>query len=91
MHDSLFEQPAGRGEKYPVDTNCYAPIGEDRKLLGQRLSEQSLELFQVSGGGIDVISQIQDYGKGPDSLEIQTADKTSRIKGIIKSAPFRVE
>ncbi|KAG6979696.1 hypothetical protein FocnCong_v010773 [Fusarium oxysporum f. sp. conglutinans] len=60
MYDSVFEKPPGRGEKYPVDTDCYAPMGQDRNFLDQKLSEQSLELFQISGGGIDVISQIQD-------------------------------
>ncbi|EXK78170.1 hypothetical protein FOQG_17138 [Fusarium oxysporum f. sp. raphani 54005] len=91
MYDSVFEKPPGRGEKYPVDTDCYAPMGQDRNFLDQKLSEQSLELFQISGGGIDVISQIQDRGKAPDPLETQTPDKMSRIEGIAKSASFRVD
>jgi hypothetical protein len=91
MHDSLFVQPDGRGEKYPVHTDCYAPIGEDRTFLGWKLSEQSLELFQISGGGVDVISQIQDSSKAPDLLETQIPDKMTRIEGIAKSSSFRVE
>jgi hypothetical protein len=91
MHDSLFVQPAGGGEKYPVDTDCYTPTGEDRTFLGRKLSEQSLELFQVSGGGVDVISQIQDCSKAPNLLETQTPDKMTRIEGIAMSASFRVE
>lgn len=57
------KQPADRKEWYPVGTNYYTPIGTDCRFLDQKLSEQSLELFQISGGGIDIIDRIIDNGK----------------------------
>ncbi|KAK4221299.1 hypothetical protein QBC38DRAFT_492315 [Podospora fimiseda] len=48
------------GTRYPVDTDCYAPVGEDRSLCERRLREESLKLFQIAGGGIYILCSVQD-------------------------------
>lgn len=53
-------------EAYPATADCYAPMGEDRGLCDQKLSDASLRLFQISGGGAVVLSQTshgRDLGK----------------------------
>ncbi|KAK0712749.1 hypothetical protein B0T26DRAFT_715152 [Lasiosphaeria miniovina] len=57
MYTFMFNEQTGPGDRYPVDINCYAPIGEDLSLCDRKLSEESLKLFQISGGGIDVLRQ----------------------------------
>ncbi|KAK0735968.1 hypothetical protein B0T21DRAFT_439842 [Apiosordaria backusii] len=57
MHTFMFDQRTHQGDRYPVDINCYAPIGEDLSLCDRQLSEESLKLFQISGGGTDVLRQ----------------------------------
>jgi hypothetical protein len=62
MDTFVCVEPPPLGERYPVDTDCHAPAGEDRSLCDQRLSKQSLSLFQVAGGGIDILWSTQDDG-----------------------------
>lgn len=52
-----------RGEEYPTDADCYTPTGEDCNLRDQRLREESLRLFQIAGGGVDVLRSVLDNGK----------------------------
>lgn len=40
---------------YPIDTDCYCPPGEDRKLCDERLRQESLNIFQKTGGGADIL------------------------------------
>jgi hypothetical protein len=66
MDTFVCVEPPPLGERYPVDTDCHAPAGEDRSLCDQRLSKQSLSLFQVAGGGIDILWSTQDDGRAPN-------------------------
>lgn len=60
MQNHVSEGVPSSGQRYPLDTNCFAPTGEDRDLCDQRLSEESLELFQVAGGGSDILWSARD-------------------------------
>lgn len=62
MHTSGCEDTLSHGGSYPVGVDCYTPIGEDRSLCNHRLSERSFELFQVAGGGVDILWLTQDNG-----------------------------
>ena len=62
MDSFVCVEPPSGGERYPVDIDCYAPTGEDRSLCDQMLSKESLGLFQVAGGGIDILWSAQDGG-----------------------------
>ncbi|KIN02911.1 hypothetical protein OIDMADRAFT_52734 [Oidiodendron maius Zn] len=56
----VCEELPSLGERYPIDVDCYTPAGEDRGLCDQKLSEESLTLFQLAGGGIDVLWSARD-------------------------------
>jgi hypothetical protein len=60
MRYNVSEGAPSFGQRYPLNDNCYAPTGEDRDLCDQRLSEESLELFQIAGGGSDILWSAQD-------------------------------
>ncbi|KAK4210548.1 hypothetical protein QBC37DRAFT_428626 [Rhypophila decipiens] len=57
MHTFIFDEQTYQGDRYPVGIKCYAPIGEDLSLCDQKLREESLKLFQISGGGTDILRQ----------------------------------
>jgi hypothetical protein len=63
MHPLIYEVLPSQEERYPVDADCYAPTGEDRGLCDQRLRNESLGLFQVAGGGVNLMWSIRDDGK----------------------------
>lgn len=60
MHPLIYEVLPSQEERYPVDADCYAPTGEDRGLCDQRLRNESLGLFQVAGGGVNLMWSIRD-------------------------------
>jgi hypothetical protein len=66
MYTFVYKELPSLGERYPVDTDCYAPTGEDRSLCDQRLSKESPELFQIAGGGTDVLWSARDDGRAPN-------------------------
>ncbi|KAM6513264.1 hypothetical protein FALCPG4_015710 [Fusarium falciforme] len=68
MHDFACEGRPSLGERYPMDTDCYAPTGEDRSLCNQRLIKESSELFQIAEGGVDVLRSTQDDGESQKLL-----------------------
>ncbi len=60
----VTSETTSHGENYPLDTDCYVPTGENRLLSYQRLKEESLRLFQVAGGGVDVFLRWgRDHGR----------------------------
>jgi hypothetical protein len=63
----VYEEQQSHREIYPVDIDCYAPTGEDRHLCDQKLSEDSLKLFQIAGGGINVLWSTRDDGGAPNT------------------------
>lgn len=63
MQAAALKQPVDREDRYPIGKSYYTPIGTDCRFLDKNLSEQSLELFQISSGGIDILDQIKDDGK----------------------------
>lgn len=69
MHTPLYKDTASHGDRYPLDTDCYAPTGEDRSLCNQTLSEESRELFQIADGGVNVLWSTQDNGSALDLAE----------------------
>lgn len=68
MHTSVIAGTPTQALRYPVDVECYAPIGEDRQLCHQRLVEESLSLFQIAGGGSAILRSLRDSGQ---SLHLQ--------------------
>jgi hypothetical protein len=57
-------------ETYPVDVDCYAPVGIDRSLCSKLLSEQSSYLFVGSGGGIDILWKSQQSSTSRSTLRL---------------------
>lgn len=66
MHGFANKDAPSQEMTYPLDTDCYAPTGEDRSLCDQRLRTESLRLFQSAGGGLDILVISQDDGKPPN-------------------------
>jgi len=62
MHVLDSENTPSQGGNYPVDIECYAPSGEDRDLCHQRLTEESLRLFQIADGGLNILSASRENG-----------------------------
>ncbi|KAI1128867.1 hypothetical protein F5Y10DRAFT_239752 [Nemania abortiva] len=69
--------------RYPVDIECYAPIGEDRQLCHQRLVEESLSLFQIAGGGSAILRSPRDNDSVKPSVQKSfVASDKIEVKGI---------
>lgn len=63
MDTFVQEEVSYLGERYPIDIDCFAPAGEDRSLCDQALRQASLKIFQISGGGVNVLQSTQFDGK----------------------------
>jgi hypothetical protein len=49
-------------ETYPHGVDVYTPLGKDRTVCSRDLSTASGRLFQMVGGGVDIVWQ-EDGGK----------------------------
>ncbi|KAK3356291.1 hypothetical protein B0T25DRAFT_536434 [Lasiosphaeria hispida] len=83
MHTFIFDEQTCQGDRYPVNINCYAPIGEDLSLCDRKLSEESLKLFQISGGGTDVLRQDKALPQAQCQQSFLTSEEIEE-HGILK-------
>ncbi|KAI1157642.1 hypothetical protein F5B18DRAFT_644278 [Nemania serpens] len=83
MHTSVIAGTPTQALRYPVDVECYAPIGEDRQLCHQRLVEESLSLFQIAGGGSAILRSLRDSDSVKSSVRKSfVASDKIEVKGI---------
>ncbi|CZR68798.1 uncharacterized protein PAC_18698 [Phialocephala subalpina] len=60
LYTLIGQEVSYLGERYPIDIDCFAPVGENRSLCDQALRQASLKIFQISGGGVNVLQSTQD-------------------------------